>query len=333
MKNKEANKCLFCYDTLADRESDYHRTCSKKFFGDPTPPELPYTIGQINELAEKIVRSQIAVTGVQPKLSLHLEKKRHSPKSDKGSGGIRNRLTIVGLWGEYIFKPQTDEYPELPEIEDLTMHLTEIVGIKTVPHSLIRFKSGELAYITRRVDRVGKNGTKVHMEDMCQLTERLTEHKYHGSMEQVGNAVLSYSSNPGIDVINLFEITIFSFLVGNADMHLKNVSLIETKIEGEDFISLAPAYDLVATKLLIPGDKEQMALQMNGRNSNLSIGDFNKFATYLKINEKAKEASIDRFTESILPMEEFINRSFLSETMKDGYRKLLRERAIMLKML
>lgn len=103
------------------------------------------------------------------------------------------------------------------------MLLAEVFGIKTVPHALIRFKSGELAYISKRIDRV-RSG-KLHMEDMCQLQERLTEDKYRGSVEQVGKTLKKYSSNPGYDIQRLFEVVLFSFLTGNADMHLKNYSL------------------------------------------------------------------------------------------------------------
>lgn len=117
-------------------------------------------------------------------------------------------------------KPATKQYPHLPEVEDLTMHLAELCGIATVPHALIRLQNGSLAYITKRIDRAKK--TKLHMEDMCQLTERLTEDKYKGSYEQIAKAILKYSENPGLDLINFFEQVIFSFLTGNADMHLKN---------------------------------------------------------------------------------------------------------------
>ncbi len=108
----------------------------------------------------------------------------------------------------------------MPEVEDLTMHLAKIARIKTVPHTLIRLQSGDLAYLTKRIDRVKK--AKLHMEDMCQLTERLTEDKYHGSYEQIGKAIQKYSATPGLDLIILFEVVLFSFLTGNADMHLKN---------------------------------------------------------------------------------------------------------------
>ena len=180
----QENKCLYCYkeinsielETLAGIEG-YHKKCSKSFFGNVTPPVLDFTETQILQLAEQVIKSQRTVTGVQPKLSLGLSKEVSTP----------NRLTIVGLWGSYILKPQTTLYSNLPEIEDLTMHLAEISKIKTVPHSLIKLKSGQLAYITKRVDR--NNGEKSHMEDMCQLTERLTEDKYKGSHEQVAKTV------------------------------------------------------------------------------------------------------------------------------------------------
>lgn len=332
MKKEKSNKCLFCYDILSEGETDFHHKCSKKFFGSTLPPELPYTSEEINELAEKVVRSQVTVTGVQPKLSLHLEKKRRASEIDSKSGTTKDRLTIVGLWGGYIFKPPTEEYPELPAIEDLTMHLAEVAAIKTVPHTLIRFKSNELAYITRRIDRIEKSGTRLPMEDMCQLTERLTEDKYRGSMEQIGKVIRAHSSNPGFDAITLFEITLFSFLVGNADMHLKNFSIIRTDLEGEDLVALAPAYDLVATRLVLPADKEQLALQMNGRKSNIGIGDFRKFAAYLGILHNVMDSSIDRIKGSISTMNEVIDKSFLSKGMKGKYKTLIAERAHILQL-
>src|SRR5690606_38986653 len=141
----------------------------------------------------------------------------------------------------YILKPPTPHYQQLPEVEDLTMHLAALAKIKTVPHSLIRLQSGKLAYITKRIDRTKKG--KLHMEDMCQLTERLTEHKYQGSYEQIAKAILKYSALPGLDLVNFFELVVFSFLTCNADMHLKNFSLIQQPGMGMVF---SPAYDLVA---------------------------------------------------------------------------------------
>jgi len=227
-------RCLYCYQSLGKDEIDFHSSCSKIFFGQAGPPEMPYTEAQMEKLAEQVVRSHITVPGVQPKISLDL-----SPSQNKNEP---KRFTIVGLSGGYILKPPTKNFPQLPEVEDLTMHLAEIAKIKVVPHSLIRLQSGSLAYITKRIDRVKK--TKLQMEDMCQLTERLTEEKYNGSYEQVAKTILKYSINPGLDVVNFFEQLFFSYVTGNADMHLKNFSLIRpSRMNSSGFIlSPVPIY-------------------------------------------------------------------------------------------
>lgn len=188
-------RCLYCYKELAEGEKDFHKACSKKMFGTSIVPELPYTRENLSELAKQVIRSQTTLTGVQAKLSLDI---------DKGEKEAISRFTIVGLWGRYILKPQADRFANLPEIEDLTMHLAELAKIKVVPHCLIRFADGELCYITRRIDRTPK-GEKLPMEDMCQLTERLTEYKYKGSYEQIAKAIRKYSSVPKLDLVNYWE--------------------------------------------------------------------------------------------------------------------------------
>ncbi len=209
------NKCLYCYKPLKDGEIDYHKSCARKIFESTAVPELPYTRDNIKDLAREIVAASTTVTGVQAKLSLDIA---------RGGNGEPQRFTIVGLWGRFILKPQTDRYANLPENEDLIMHMAEAAGIKTVPHSLIRFADGELCYITRRIDRT-KKGDKFAMEDMCQLSERLTEDKYKGSYERIAKLIRKYSSAPLLDVVNFWEVVVFSWLTGNADMHLKKFSL------------------------------------------------------------------------------------------------------------
>lgn len=213
-------------------------------------------------------------------------------------------------------------YPQLPEVEDLTMHLAAIAKIKVVPHSLIRLKSGNLAYITKRIDRV-KN-RKVPMEDMCQLTERLTEHKYQGSYEQVAKAIAKYSKTPGLDVVNFFELVLFSYLIGNADMHLKNFSLIEQQTLG---MVLSPAYDLVNTALVNPADREELALNLNGKKSRLRRTDFEAAFTNLKLDPK-QQANIFAKMESARPAWiEMVRNSFLGSDFKQGYIDLLETRS------
>ncbi|GCC52485.1 type II toxin-antitoxin system HipA family toxin [Chryseotalea sanaruensis] len=306
------SRCLYCYKSLVNEEVVFHKICARKIFGSVVVPELAFDEGEIQGLAEKVIRSQFALTGVQPKLSLDIEKKHKDAVT---------RFTIVGLWGNYILKPPTDKFHSLPEIEDLTMHLAELSGIATVPHTLIRLTSGNLAYLTKRVDRNKKN--KLHMEDMCQLTERLTEHKYHGSYEQVGEAILRHSQNPGLDTINFFEQVLFSFLTGNADMHLKNFSLLNVPGLG---YSLSPAYDHVATKLLMPEDDEDLALTLNGKKKKIKKADFEEAATKLNISIRSRENSISKFKTLLSVWKDFVNVSFLSEELKIKYIELLESR-------
>jgi len=307
--------CLVCYRPLDDAHSRYHPQCSQRLFGQPTAPELPYHYDELKEAAKKVVRSRVAVPGVQAKLSLNLEKSRKKS----------SRFTLVGLWGNFILKPPVENYPRMPEIEHLTMHLAGLFKIDTVPHGLIHLKSGDLAYITRRIDRT-PGGEKMHMEDMCQLTERLTEDKYRGSMEQVGKTIKRFSSNPLLDCIRFFDVALFSFLTGNADMHLKNFSLIYPV---DEMVQLSPAYDMLATRLLIPekDDPEEMALTVNGKKRKLTIHDFEQLAANLSLNQKQTSNVFKRFSKALSATGTVIDHGFLPEEKKDEFKQLVADRA------
>ena len=304
-------RCLYCYQPLEQGQTDFHPQCSKKLFGTTTPPELPYTKDDIESLALEVVRSQVTVTGVQPKLSVDLEKVADGKK----------RFTIVGLWGKYILKPQTELYVNLPENEDLTMHLATMVNIKTVPHSLIRFKDGSLAYITKRIDRDKKKG-KIPMEDMCQLTEKLTEQKYKGSHEQIAKIIMLHSAYPVLDLLTYFEVLLFCYLTGNADMHLKNFSLYKP---ANEYI-LAPAYDLLSTKLVLPDDKDELALTLNARKRKLKKSDFNHLLNTYKIDEKVIENIYEKYRKIVPQWLNFIDTSFLPQQMKEEYKSIINKR-------
>lgn len=310
------SRCLYCYQSLAKDEKDFHPTCSKKIFGQPVPPELPYTDAEMEELATQVIKSQMTVTGVQPKLSLDIT------KTEKDTPA---RFTIVGLWGGYILKPPTHNYPQLPEVEDLTMHLATIAGIKTVPHSLIKMQSGDLAYMTKRIDR--NKGGKLHMEDMCQLTEKQTEDKYIGSYEQVAKAIQKYSVSPGLDIVNFFEQVLFSYITGNADMHLKNFSLINLPGIG---YNLSPAYDMVATKLVNPADYEELALNLNGKKRKLKKVDFIAAFNTLNMDKKQQDNIIKKMLKAKEKWVQFIEISFMTDEYQKQLKELIEERLSLL---
>lgn len=308
-------RCLYCYQPLEQNETDFHSRCSKKIFGTATPPLLPYSKADIESLALEVVRSQVTITGVQPKLSVDLEKEK----------GGEKRFTIVGLWGGYILKPQTEQYANLPENEDLTMHLARLAKINTVPHSLIRFKDGSLAYITKRIDR-DKKGNKIPMEDMCQLTEKLTEQKYKGSHEQIAKKIVEFSAYPVLDLINYVEILLFCYLTGNADMHLKNFSLYKKIKE----TTLTPAYDLLSTKLVIPEDTEELALTLNGKKRKLKRSDFDNLLKTMKVEDKVIENTYNKFRKVLPLWYDFIDISFLPNQLRIDYKALIEHRSSIL---
>ena len=304
------NKCLYCYKPL--EEADFHKKCSLEFFGSKDVPVLSYTIDQMAELARNVVKRSISVPGVQAKLSMSLIKETQE-SSD-------NRLTVVGaLGGGYIFKPPSDKYPEMPQNEHLTMRIAEAFGIRVVPSSLIRLASGELSYITKRVDRK-EEGEKIHMIDMFQITEAFD--KYKSSMERVGKALSNHSDNPMLDILFFFELALFSFLTGNNDMHLKNFSMIES---ASGWI-LSPAYDLLNVTIINPEDDEELALTMEGKKKKIKHEHFQGLGEGLGLTPKQLSGVFNRFHKNKAKAIQWINNSFLTADMKEAYARLLEDR-------
>lgn len=309
---KMGKKCLFCYNEL-NSEEDFHSACSLKFFGTNLAPKLNYTIDEMEELAQNIVESSIAVPGVQPKLSLGFIK-------DVLKNGNKGRLTVVGaLGGNYILKPQNKTFPEMPENEHLTMKMAEIFGISTVPSSLIRLKSGELSYITKRIDRK-ENGEKIHMQDMFQITEAFD--KYRSSLEKIAKAIIEYSSNTLLDILRFYEVILFSYITGNNDMHLKNFSLIRNSENWE----FSPAYDLLNVHLHLPEDKEETALTLAGKKSRLTKKDFIQLGLKFNLTEKQISNSFKRLKKGEKKMLTLIGKSFLTPKNQEEYKVMISSR-------
>ena len=315
------SNCLYCYQPLpAEGQPDFHERCSQDFFGKKSAPVLPYSLDDMAELAKNVVERSVAVPGIQPKLSLTLVQ-------DVIDGQKKERLTIVGeLGGNYIVKPPNADYPEMPENEHLTMRMAEAFGIRTVESSLVRLKSGELAYVTRRIDRTEAQD-KIHMLDMFQITEATD--KYKSSMERIGKALGKYAANTLLDQLRFFEMTVFAFLTGNNDMHLKNFSMIINRNGGWE---LAPAYDLLNVSIIFPEDKEELALILNAKKNKLNRTDFEKLASFLGLTDRQVNGVFTRFVDLGTLATKWINDSFLSNELKEAYRAMLVERYSRLKL-
>ncbi|MBQ5591230.1 MAG: HipA domain-containing protein [Clostridia bacterium] len=308
------SRCLCCGKTLrAENEYRWHTSCIKSFFGTTKFPDIDVSKEVLNQIAIDNTNKGFTVPGVQKKLSLHL------------SNDEKPRLTLVNYPTGYILKPQTDEYASLPEMEYLVMQMAKASGIKTVPFALLCLPSQDnaFAYITKRIDRA--DGQMLAMEDFCQLDGRLTEDKYRGSYERCGKIIALHSQNKGLDNTELFIRIVFSFAVGNSDMHLKNFSLIETAERSNEY-SLSAAYDMLSTNVVLPGDKEQLALTLNGKKQNIRRKDFIEFAKNIGITE----ISANKMIEKIIKLKDkyiiMCKESYMPNNMKMSLENLIEQR-------
>lgn len=300
-------------------ETQWHRTCVKKFFGTRVLPEMDITEKTLELIAAESTNKGFTVPGVQKKMSLHLT-----------TDGVRPRLTLVNYPMGYILKPQTDQYQALPEAEFLVMQMAGLTGIPTVPYALLH-TAGGFAYITKRIDRClpeQKNGTlqMLAMEDFCQLDLRLTEDKYRGSYERCAKIIAKYSQSVGLDLSELFLRVVFSFVVGNSDMHLKNFSLIETAA-GNGVYRLSAAYDMLPVNIIVPEDPEQLALTVNGKKRNLHRNDFLKFAESIALPRPAAERMLNMVISMLPRYQMMCENSYLPNEMKERFATLLNERS------
>jgi len=305
------NKCLYCYKEMEDLNFvDYHPKCIKAFYGSSSAPTFPYRLDEMEKLAKESILLSVSVPGVQPKLSLGWIK-------NAIDDGHKGRLTIMDAFeGQYILKPQNSKYSQMPENEHLSMRLAELFSINVVPSNLIRLASGELCYITKRIDR--KNGkSKIHMIDFLQILE--LDGKYLGTMETLGKTIGELSNNTLLDKLRFFELTLFNFIIGNNDMHLKNFSMFHSDMGWV----LSPAYDLLNVKIIFPQDQEDTALLLGGKKKNFDKKYFDRFGAVLKLNEKQIAAVYKKLIKWLPKALELIDVSFMNEQNRTQYKELI----------
>jgi serine/threonine-protein kinase HipA len=224
-----------------------------------------------------------------------------------------NQLISVAEGGEYILKPQTGTFSNIPENEQCCMDIADAFDIEVPGHCLLSLKDGSLAYVVKRFDR--KGAEKIHQEDFSQI---LQQDKYKGSVEQIGRKLGEISTASGYDQQLFFERVLLNFILGNGDAHLKNYSISYK----EDTIRLSPAYDIVCSKLVIP-DEEDSALNINGKKNNLSRPDFDKLAEYLNVPVKIRYEKFDKKFKSV---KDIINASKIDKERQKDFLTIIQER-------
>ncbi len=296
--------CHVCLG-LVKEKNRYHSHCIQELFDTEKLPAIGIDASKLHTAALAMV-GHTSLSGVQKKISLGL-------LIDKQA------LTVVAEGSQYIFKPQTGVYPSIPENEQLTTRLAKLVGIETAPSGLLELTDGTLAFIIRRFDRLA-NGDKVRQEDFCQLAQQPPKEKYRGSAEQCVKIVKQYASEPLIELMKLYRLLLFTWWSGNGDMHLKNFSLLTDE---NDIVRLTPAYDLVSTHLVIPGDP--LALPVGGKQTKLARGDWLRFADYCDLPRTVAERMLREQKEATDEAVKLIGKSFLPEDQRGEYESLIRE--------
>ena len=300
-------KCLCCHTgPERDLKDGYHPGCSRVLFSTARPPKIPFSTPEIAGEARKMV-GRMSISGVQPKLSLVHDRKRHL-------------LTVVATGGQYILKPQTERFPVLPENENLCMNIASVYGIDVPPHGLVLLSDKQTAYIVKRFDRL-EDGSKIEQEDFQQLLQ--TDDKYMGSYERIASFIKDHSDVPGLDLVNLFERALLFFVLGNGDAHLKNFSLIRKEEVG---YQLSPAYDIVSSRLVLPDEREEMCLSLLGKKNRISRDDFTGLSEHFGLTRKQSDNSFVRLNGIKEKIEGMIGESFLRESLKERFLDIFRMR-------
>ncbi len=208
-------------------------------------PDRPFLAG------EEGVRLSLA--GAQNKLPVYLD-------------GGRIFLPSGGYPSSHILKPNIPGHEDTVINEAFCMRLATTMGL-SVPKVEIRFIDHLQVYIIERYDRKisdSGNPVRIHQEDFCQALGVSPDAKYEKEggpgLAQCFELIRHYSIQPAADVKKLLAWVVFNYLIGNADAHAKNISLLLP----EEGPRLAPFYDLMCTAVY-PALTDRMAMSVGGK--------------------------------------------------------------------
>lgn len=252
----------------------------------------------------------IGVPGVMPKLSASM---------------ITFPIRVKERRKEYILKLQPKEYPNLIENEAFFMGMAKACGLVTAEVKVVTDAKGQKGLLVTRFDRVydkeSKRFHRLHQEDACQLLGAYPHDKYRLPAKKICDALAKYSAAPIIDLKKCIDLYIFSYIIGNGDLHAKNISLLA---QGDPaLLALSPCYDIVST---IPYGDKRMAVPLGGRDDNFTKGDFISFAANYSIPSKAIESSIAKMTTKALPYLERLPEIGFTEKTESFLRRTIQER-------
>lgn len=297
--------CLACEQELQEGNTPYHPACAQTLFGSSFVPTIKFAYSDIPAEAQKLI-GKMSISGVQPKLSVMVDKDEKS-------------LKVMPTGGTHILKPTPEAFPFLSENENLCMNLAREMGIETPPHGLVKMMDDRLAYLVRRFDRDAMGG-KIPMEDFAQLLEKTD--KYNGSIEQVGKFIKRHSCVPFVDTQKLFVRALFFFLIGNGDAHLKNFAMVGSPAG----YRLTNAYDIVNSRLAMPSESDEVAINVNGRKNRIMKKDFEALAKYLEVTDKQRDRFLNMARALETKIDDYIRNSFLPQKQKEEFLSIFQGR-------
>jgi serine/threonine-protein kinase HipA len=299
--------CPITYEELQTGESKYSVKGLQKISASlKNLKDFPFSADE--QRREAALRAgKMSIQGVQPKLSAIVDTREQA-------------FRVVDQYGQFILKPQNPIYLELPENEDVTMRLAKTIGLNTPLHGLIYCSDQTKTYFIKRFDR-GVRNKKIALEDFAQLSGKSRDTKYESSMEQVAKIIEKFCTFPLIQKAKLLKLTLFNYLVGNEDMHLKNFSLITN----ENIVELSPAYDLLNSSIANPRYTEEIALPLDGKKKNLTRSLFLHYYAKdrLGLTQNTIDDTLNTLQAQFPIWEKLINICFLSSEMKTKYKQLI----------
>jgi len=314
-------RCLGCFKNT---KQTYCPKCKKELFGNQKI-DLRLDFDKKEFLSTKIALSEnMSISGVQDKIALKIENGKLTP-AIKNSHFLLKPIPIMD-YGQFLNDVAANEH--------FTMQLArQVYKIDTASNALIEFCDGELAYITKRFDRV--EGQKIKQEDFASLAQKSEQihgnnYKYDYSYEQIARLIKLYLPAYKIEMIKFFKLVLFNYLIGNGDAHLKNFSVIQRTTK--DY-TLTPAYDLLSSSLHLPNESrtalelfEEYETQSFEANGYYAYDDFIKFAVIIGVDEKIANKIIDEFCSYQSKTLQLLEHSFLSDDAKRGYESIYLDR-------
>ena len=249
--------------------------------GEALPPNVQQDIDDEMKID---VPMRFSLAGVQLKFSA----------VQQANGGLT--IPATGKGGSWIVKLPSSRFDAVPENEYSMMELARLLGmdvpetqllsinqIANIPDGIGKFgdafKNAQ-AFVIKRFDRAGDQA--VHIEDFAQVFGVYPQDKYKkASMRNIAQVIGIEGQNE--DIAEFTRRLVFNTLIGNADMHLKNWSVI---YKDKRTASIAPAYDFVSTIPYIPDDSTSLKVSRSKKFSDFTLDELSHLAAKAMLPEK-----------------------------------------------